>query len=81
MATSTGCCILTDRCRFAKEQEFDKTARQTGMKIKEPNTVVEQWPTSPKLRFGQEGAEEEFVIALAATYNSWVRYVEWIHAG
>jgi hypothetical protein len=51
------------------------------MKIKEPNTVVEQWPTRPKLRFGQEGAEEEFVIALAATYNSWVRYVEWIHAG
>ena len=63
-----------------KEHDFDRTARETGMKMKEPHTIVEQWPTRPKLRFGQVGAEEDFAIALAATYNSWVRYVEWAHA-
>jgi hypothetical protein len=60
--------------------EFERIARETGMRMKVPHTVVEKWPARPKLRPGQEGAEEEFAIELAAAYNSYLRYVEWAHA-
>lgn len=49
-----------------------------GMKMKEPNGVIEAWPYRMKKRAGEEGAQEEFETVLESFMMGGGRYVEWV---
>lgn len=48
-----------------------------GFAIKKMHTIVEKWPFSLKLKYGQPGAQEEFQIVRSSEHTLAVRYVEW----
>lgn len=56
------------------EQVEDKQ----GMKMKEPNSVVESWPYRMKKRAVEKGAQAEFEAVLASFALGGGRYVEWV---
>lgn len=56
---------------------FKQVAKKACILVKEKATVIEPWPTSLKLRLGQEGAQEEFDLLLASGHSGLERYVEW----
>jgi hypothetical protein len=57
--------------------DFDKIERNSGMKMKSANTIIEKWPMRLKLRHGQRGAQEEFDAVMACSHNALNCYVEW----
>jgi hypothetical protein len=46
-----------------------------GMKLN--HTVVDEWPTRLKLKYGQPGAQEEFDTLVSSEVWGTERYVEW----
>ncbi|CAD6574887.1 MAG: hypothetical protein ASARMPRED_006963 [Alectoria sarmentosa] len=49
-----------------------------GMKMKEPNSVIESWPHRMKKRAVEKGAQAEFEAVLASFTLGEGRYVEWV---
>jgi len=47
------------------------------LKTKDRHTIVEKWPSRPKLKPGQLGADQEIAMLLASNLNHTERYVEW----
>ena len=60
--------------------DFDNAARQTKMKMKETNTVVEAWPHRFTKEFGQPGAQEAFDLLESSGCEGTERYVEWVRS-
>ena len=66
--------------RYMKVHDFEEIERQSGIKMKSRNTVIEKWPMRLKLRRGQRGAQEEFDAAMACPHDALTCYVEWKRA-
>ena len=60
--------------------DFDNAARQTKMKMKETNTVMEAWPYRFTKVFGQPGAQEAFDLLESSGCGGAERYVEWVRS-
>lgn len=60
---------------------FKQISADLSVRMKGKNTIVEEWPTQPKLKAGQEGAEEEFRLFLGSGFTNVERYVEWSRVG
>ena len=58
--------------------DFSTAARNAGLMMRVPNTVIEAWPMRLKKRPGEEGAEEEFKVVMESSCTGSERYVEWI---
>lgn len=67
-------------CRYKKEYKFDEFASLLGMKMKDRHTIIEKWPTRPKLEPGQPHADNEIAKLLATNLSHAERYVEWKRA-
>ncbi|KAI4280686.1 MAG: hypothetical protein L6R38_004262 [Xanthoria sp. 2 TBL-2021] len=57
---------------------FKASSKQTGVKMRQRNAVVEPWPMRLKKKPGEEGADEEFQSLLASSSSGAERYVEWV---
>lgn len=53
-----------------------QVGHRPGMKMKEPNGVIEAWPYRMKKQAGEEGAQEEFETMLESFTQGVGRYVE-----
>jgi hypothetical protein len=60
-----------------KYLDFEQIAADYSVEMKKINTIVEKWPTQPKLQLGEKGAEEEFRLNLGSGLTNIERYVEW----
>lgn len=56
---------------------FDTLETSWGVKVKEPHTVIDKWPTRLKSQPGDEGAREEFEVIMRSEHPGVARYVEW----
>lgn len=63
-----------------QDHNFDEFAYLAGMKMKARHTIIEKWPTRPKLDPGQPHAENEIAKLLATDLCNTERYVEWKRA-
>ena len=61
--------------------QFDGAASVAGVKMKQRNTIVNEWPMRLKKRNGENGAKEEFEVLRASSHNGTERYVEWVRDG
>ncbi|KAK4206240.1 hypothetical protein QBC37DRAFT_460375 [Rhypophila decipiens] len=68
-------------CKLSRCFYFDNLSTQLGVSEKECNTIVEKWPIRLKLRHGQDGAQEEFMVLLGSNFSGTERYVEWKRKG
>ncbi|KAK4207107.1 hypothetical protein QBC37DRAFT_456544 [Rhypophila decipiens] len=66
---------------YRRNRDFDGLSTKLGVSEKECNTIVEKWPTRLKLRHGQDGAQEEFMVLLGSNFSGTERYVEWKRTG
>lgn len=61
--------------------DFDSIARDFGVKIKTENTIIDKWPTRPRLRDrdGNTNGDdvEQFWKCLGSDFTTLERYVEW----
>ncbi|KAL8640808.1 MAG: hypothetical protein Q9226_008703 [Calogaya cf. arnoldii] len=57
---------------------FEACSKQTGVKMRQRNTIVEAWPRRLKKKPGEKGADEEFQSLLASDSSGAERYVEWV---
>ncbi|KAL2835295.1 hypothetical protein BDW59DRAFT_177240 [Aspergillus cavernicola] len=63
--------------RYTRLFQFDRICADLNVAMKGLNTVAEAWPTKPRLRLGQEEAQDEFNILLGSNYSCVERFVEW----
>ncbi|KAI0172646.1 hypothetical protein GGR52DRAFT_545542 [Hypoxylon sp. FL1284] len=63
--------------QYATANNFRRVEEELRVAMKEHNTIVDPWPTRPKLRPGEPGAKEEFGNILATSFTGVERYVEW----
>ncbi|KAJ5674950.1 uncharacterized protein N7477_004884 [Penicillium maclennaniae] len=63
--------------RFLKDHEFREAGEASGEMMKEPHTIIEEWPSRLKLRPDQSGAQDEFDRRLREGVSGKERYVEW----
>ncbi|KAM3550499.1 hypothetical protein ARSEF4850_008310 [Beauveria asiatica] len=66
--------------RYTKLLNFAGISKTTGAVMKDGNTVIEKWPTRPKLGVHEIGAKEEFRRLLGSSFTCIERYVEWRRA-
>lgn len=57
---------------------LEQVEERQGMKMKEPNSVIESWPNRMKKRAVEKGAQAEFEAVLASFALGGGRYVEWV---
>ncbi|KAF2277188.1 uncharacterized protein EI97DRAFT_449912 [Westerdykella ornata] len=63
--------------RYMEIHRFKEAEKLFGLKMKEPHTIIEPWPTRLKLRHGERGWEDEFKIRHSSAHFGCERYVEW----
>ncbi|KAI1811449.1 hypothetical protein GGS20DRAFT_562966 [Poronia punctata] len=63
--------------RYMSVMDFDGISADSGLVIKEANTIVEKWPTRLKLKPEDPGAVQEFDLLLASGFSSLERFTEW----
>lgn len=63
--------------RYMESHRFAEIERVSKTDMKRRHTIVEKWPTRPKIRPGQIGAIEEFKHCIASGHAGTERYVEW----
>ncbi|KAK5133101.1 hypothetical protein LTR08_008211 [Meristemomyces frigidus] len=61
-------------------QRFDMIQRYYAMTMKNTHTIVDKWPTMPKLRPGEVGARKEIDVLIRSAHSGNERYVEWRRA-
>ena len=59
---------------------FAGMSRTTSAVMKDGNTIIEKWPTRPKLGAHEIGAQEEFRRPLGSNLTCIERYGEWWRA-
>ncbi|KAI0849407.1 hypothetical protein F5Y00DRAFT_269392 [Daldinia vernicosa] len=62
--------------RYTMLHAFDSAALSSGLRMKDPHTIIERWP----MRVSQElteQAKEYFALLLSSSHNGQERYVEW----
>lgn len=59
------------------DRDFEGAAQAAAAKMKDKNTLVEEWPFRVKRAPGETGAEEEFRMVFASRHSGVQRYVEW----
>ncbi|KAI4263388.1 MAG: hypothetical protein L6R42_001467 [Xanthoria sp. 1 TBL-2021] len=57
---------------------FEACSKQTGVKMRQRNAIVEAWPMRLKKKPGEKGADEEFQGLMASSSSGAERYVEWV---
>lgn len=62
---------------YAKQFEFDRSARMLGWRRRATNTIIERWPYRLRKPYGVKGYEAEFDDLLASTLIGWETYIEW----
>lgn len=69
--------------QYAKEYQYDSTAKAAGM-VRKPSTahtIVPAWPMDPMLSSNTPEAKHDFKLLLGNCMYSyphnWIRYVEW----
>ncbi|KAI1012922.1 hypothetical protein LB503_001348, partial [Fusarium chuoi] len=62
--------------RIAHNLEFHKFPEYLKVGIKDQNTIIEKWPFRLKLKFGQEGAQQEFDRVMGQAITTKAFYLE-----
>ncbi|RMZ87204.1 hypothetical protein DV736_g5572, partial [Chaetothyriales sp. CBS 134916] len=62
---------------YMKDKHFAEIGCHLGLTMKQPHTIVEEWPMRLKLLPKQVGAKEELETLLTSTHIGAERYVEW----
>ncbi|KAL8852428.1 MAG: hypothetical protein Q9221_002658 [Calogaya cf. arnoldii] len=57
---------------------FEAFSKQTGVKMRQRNAIVDAWPTRLKKKPGENGADDEFHSLMASYSSGAERYVEWV---
>ncbi|XXH02766.1 hypothetical protein Hte_009151 [Hypoxylon texense] len=57
-------------------RSFAHDVEELHIAVKESHTIVDPWPTRPKLPQGQPGAKEEFALLLSSPFTGLERHVE-----
>ena len=65
---------------YMKQVDFDKAGRETKMKMKEKNTVMEAWPYRFTKKAGEPGAQKAFDLLESSGGVGSERYVEWVRS-
>lgn len=64
--------------RIAKKKSFRKHGLINGVEMKQNNTIVDKWPSGPKIPFGEQGDEHEFNLLMGENhFRTERRFVEW----
>ncbi|KAL9067635.1 MAG: hypothetical protein Q9157_006739 [Trypethelium eluteriae] len=63
--------------RYMETHRFKEAENHFDVKMKEPHTIIEKWPTRLKLRHGEQGWEDEFKTKHSSDHSGSERYVEW----
>ena len=64
-------------CRYVELGRLNSLAILAGVEMKDHHTIIEKWPTRPKLQPGSPGADAELVKFWEGFYSYMERYVEW----
>lgn len=59
---------------------FKQISADLNVEMKKVHTVVEKWPTRLKLKIGEKGDKEEFLMLLGSNFIGTERHVEWRRA-
>ena len=63
---------------YAERVQMALYAATAGVRMREPNTIIEAWPMRVKKAPSEPGAKEEFEMLLASSCTGGERYVEWV---
>lgn len=63
---------------YADGVQMSLCAATAGVRMREPNTIIEAWPMRVKKAPSEPGAKEEFEMLLASSCTGGERYVEWV---
>ncbi|OBT89075.1 hypothetical protein VE02_01946 [Pseudogymnoascus sp. 03VT05] len=66
--------------RYMVCHKFEQISVNLKVEMKEVHTIVEKWPTRLKLRLGEKGDKEEFIMLLGSSFIGTERHVEWRRA-
>ncbi|KAK5168391.1 uncharacterized protein LTR77_006961 [Saxophila tyrrhenica] len=68
---------VRDGERYMAVHDFDAIERESGVAMKDPHTVIMEWPFGLEKRPGEEGAREEFEREVGSKRHGVERFVEW----
>lgn len=57
--------------------KFKQISADLNVEMKKVHTIVEKWPTRLKLKIGEKGDKEEFLMLLGSNFIGTERHVEW----
>ena len=66
---------------YMRMENFEKASRDTGMRMKAGNTIIDEWPLRLRKEYGEPGAQEAFDRLMASASLGYERYVEWARSG